>query len=328
MTAKRTLELEEGECGGHSRVLAAMLRSLGIPARTPMGGMYVPLYGGSFGQHMWTEVYMGGEIGWLPVDCTAGEATFIDAGHIRLSDVMVPFRPQSIEVLDHEPKAAAGGIAQPERRSDAYPYAAGETLTYAYTKAGRALGTEKVTYEGQKDGGHAFTGALDLGRGRHVETTRTVVGDDGRLISFQLERKSGEVETSLRVDVAANTAVIEKKSSEGARKDDVEVDPAVFPLHGNCTPHFAIVVSRFAGAVAPGAEIKVRLLMPEQRTSFAMTLRPQGTAEIAIGGKTVSALAHEVSLPGLTFTLHTDEAGRLLRFHQPQGDVTIELEDS
>lgn len=94
--------------------------------------MYCPLYGGSFGQHMWTEVYLGEAIGWQPVDCTAGETAFLDAGHIRLSDGETFFRPESIEVLDYAPKARA--VADPKRRTDAYPYAPGETITYVYAR--------------------------------------------------------------------------------------------------------------------------------------------------------------------------------------------------
>jgi len=99
-SAKGTLELGAAECGGHSRLLAALSRAVGIPARTVMGGMYTSLKGGSFGQHMWDEVHMG-DAGWIAVDATAGEVDYIDAGHIRLG-LFATFQPLEMEVLEYE----------------------------------------------------------------------------------------------------------------------------------------------------------------------------------------------------------------------------------
>ncbi|NQV03309.1 MAG: transglutaminase domain-containing protein [Bacteroidia bacterium] len=95
-----TLKIMKGECGGHSRLLAAFCRSVGIPARLSIGCMYVPDNGGFFGQHAWTEVYMG-DAGWIPVDATIQEFDYIDSGHIRLGEG-TSFHPQEIEILDWE----------------------------------------------------------------------------------------------------------------------------------------------------------------------------------------------------------------------------------
>jgi len=98
-SAINTYKIRQGECGSHSRLLAAFCRAVGIPARLAAGCMYSSLYGGSFGQHAWTEVYMG-DAGWIPVDATAFEIDFIDAGHIRLG-VGTSFNPQEMEILDY-----------------------------------------------------------------------------------------------------------------------------------------------------------------------------------------------------------------------------------
>lgn len=92
-----TLEQGAGECGGHSRLLAALCRSVGIPARLAIGCMYVPDNGGFFGQHAWTEIYMG-EAGWIPVDATMKEYDYIDATHIRLGEGTT-FYPKEVEIL-------------------------------------------------------------------------------------------------------------------------------------------------------------------------------------------------------------------------------------
>ena len=103
-TAKKTYEIRAGECGSHSFLLAAFCRAIGIPARVVWGAMYVPNWGGGFGQHAWNEIYMG-DNGWIAVDATAFETDFVDAGHIRIAEyesVASTFNGKSIEVIDYK----------------------------------------------------------------------------------------------------------------------------------------------------------------------------------------------------------------------------------
>lgn len=99
-SAINTLRIREGECGSHSRLLAAFCRAVGIPARLSIGCLYSPWYGGSFGQHAWTEVYMGEETGWIAVDATILEFDYVDAGHIKLGE-QSSFQPNSMEILEY-----------------------------------------------------------------------------------------------------------------------------------------------------------------------------------------------------------------------------------
>jgi len=99
ISAINTLKMQEAECGGHSRLLAAFCRALGIPARLSVGCVYTLKYTGSFGQHAWTEVYMG-DAGWIPVDATFGETSYIDASHIRLGE-NANYRPVKMAILDY-----------------------------------------------------------------------------------------------------------------------------------------------------------------------------------------------------------------------------------
>ena len=98
ISAINTLKTREAECGGHSRLLAAFCRAVGIPARLSVGCMYTSYHSGGFGQHAWTEVFMG-DAGWVPVDATINEPDYIDAGHIKLGED-VTFRPVTMEILD------------------------------------------------------------------------------------------------------------------------------------------------------------------------------------------------------------------------------------
>ncbi len=103
-TALGAYKMGAGECGAHSMLLAALCRAVGIPARVVFGGMYVPNKGGAFGQHAWNEIYMG-NAGWIPVDATAFETDFLDAGHIRISEhisASSSFNAKSIKVLDYK----------------------------------------------------------------------------------------------------------------------------------------------------------------------------------------------------------------------------------
>ena len=102
MTARNTYDLKAGECGAHSILLAAFCRAVGIPARVVWGCMYVPNYGGAFGQHGWSEIYMG-NAGWITVDATASEIDYVDSGHIRIGEyqsMVTALNPKKMEVLD------------------------------------------------------------------------------------------------------------------------------------------------------------------------------------------------------------------------------------
>jgi len=99
-SARQIYDGRKGECGGHTRLFTAFARSVGIPARMVSGGAYTGIQGGSFGQHVWSEVWMGAEVGWVPLDTTFRESTYVDSGHIRLGG-MTGFQPRAIEVLDY-----------------------------------------------------------------------------------------------------------------------------------------------------------------------------------------------------------------------------------
>lgn len=131
-SAINTYKTREGECGSHSRLLAAFCRAVGIPSRLSIGCMYTPNYGGSFGQHAWTEVWMG-EAGWVAVDATAFEYDFIDAGHIRLGE-RATFNPENMEILDYRMNEQAT-LAGKERAEMYLPYLG----KYTHLEAGKVF---------------------------------------------------------------------------------------------------------------------------------------------------------------------------------------------
>ena len=75
-SAVHVLETLTGDCNEHTVLYVALARSLGLPARTAVGLVYLR---GSFFYHAWLEVWLGE---WVAVDPTFGDAP-ADAAHIR-----------------------------------------------------------------------------------------------------------------------------------------------------------------------------------------------------------------------------------------------------
>ncbi len=81
-SAAEVAQSMEGDCTEHAVLLAAMLRSKGIPSRVVVGLVYADrLF--AFGGHMWTEANLNGQ--WIPLDATLGNGG-IGAAHIKLAD--------------------------------------------------------------------------------------------------------------------------------------------------------------------------------------------------------------------------------------------------
>ncbi len=98
-SAINTYNTREGECASHSRLLIAFCRAMKIPARLSTGCMYTTYHGGSFCQHVWTEVFMG-DAGWIAVDAATFEYDFVDAGHIKLGK-FTTFHPKEMKILEY-----------------------------------------------------------------------------------------------------------------------------------------------------------------------------------------------------------------------------------
>ncbi len=122
-TARKTYDVRAGECGAHSMLVAAFCRAVGIPARVIWGCMYVPNFGGSFGQHGWNEIYMG-DAGWIQVDATASEPDFVDSGHIRVGiyqSTTTALNPGKMEIIEY--RVASGDAADLSAAGEKYaPY--------------------------------------------------------------------------------------------------------------------------------------------------------------------------------------------------------------
>ncbi len=88
-SAIQVLETERGDCNEHTVLFVAMARSLGLPARTAVGLVYVD---GAFYYHAWPEVWLGE---WVATDPTFNQYP-ADAAHIRF---VVGGLAQQVEII-------------------------------------------------------------------------------------------------------------------------------------------------------------------------------------------------------------------------------------
>jgi transglutaminase-like putative cysteine protease len=88
-SALQVLESGQGDCNEHTVLYVALARSLGLPARTAVGLVYLD---GTFYYHAWPEVWLDE---WVAVDPTFGQ-TPADAAHIRF---IVGGLAQQVELL-------------------------------------------------------------------------------------------------------------------------------------------------------------------------------------------------------------------------------------
>jgi len=87
--AVQVLESGRGDCNEHTVLFVAMARSLGLPARTAVGLVYVNQ---AFFYHAWPEVWLGE---WVAVDPTFDQ-TPADAAHLRF---IVGGLAQQVEIV-------------------------------------------------------------------------------------------------------------------------------------------------------------------------------------------------------------------------------------
>lgn len=88
-SALQVLDSSQGDCNEHTVLYVAMARSLGMPARTAVGLVYL---NGSFFYHAWPEVWLGE---WVAVDPTFGQFP-ADAAHIRF---VIGGLAQQVEII-------------------------------------------------------------------------------------------------------------------------------------------------------------------------------------------------------------------------------------
>jgi transglutaminase-like putative cysteine protease len=89
-TASEVARTKQGDCSEHATLLAALLRTQGIPSRVVSGVVYVDAFLGAdniFGYHMWTQALLdvNGRRQWVDLDPSFPKDQSFDATHIALT---------------------------------------------------------------------------------------------------------------------------------------------------------------------------------------------------------------------------------------------------
>ena len=323
-SARATFDSRRGECGSHSRLLVAFCRGVGIPSRVVSGCMYAPNYGGCFGQHAWTEVWMG-EAGWIPVDCTAKEVDFVDSGHIRLG-TQAGFMPEEMEILEHRlgtgeeaPKGTLGSFANPL-------WKAGETYTFTYTVDGSLAGTDSFTVESieTEDGETVITCTTALEVGAKVVTGGFQIDGNGRPLAYSLEGKVGTVEYT--VDCTFDEEGVHGEAVQTGRPDrewNIPLPDEIYLLDNNNFSGYAFLLA--AMPRDEPATFLIKVFHPSSMQILPVQITVGEKEAIEVGGASHDCTVCDVVIAGPPLKLWGDGQGRILRETEAGGRMGVEL---
>jgi len=117
--ARELIRDRKGTCMGYATLLAALSRAAGIPSRVVMGYVY---YGGVWGGHAWTEMWVDGH--WLPFDAAVyapgvasatrlavGASDFSDGGGGLVAKLGSLFGQVDVEAIEYEDREGVHRVA-------------------------------------------------------------------------------------------------------------------------------------------------------------------------------------------------------------------------
>ncbi|BBM81999.1 transglutaminase-like domain-containing protein [Candidatus Uabimicrobium amorphum] len=317
-SARQTFDSKTGECASHSRLVTALCRGVGIPARLASGGMYTPLYGGSFGQHVWNEVYMG-KAGWIPIDSTANEIDYVDSGHLRIGN-LASFNPQNITVEEHRilEQKATDLVSQTKA-----PWEIGKEYTYSYSYQGKKLGTDSFRIVSFKDGVYTCENKLAM-TGLNSHGTWKL-HEDMRPISYKLEGKTPQFAYTL--DCAFSKDKVVEKVIKGmwpvTKTVPLQGDHYLFDNSNLGT--LAMIVTKIPRK--EGEKAVVKIFHPSSIRVLTLQIEVGKQQNITVNGKEYSCWMVDISLAGMPLKVWVDDTGRILRETENAGNLVIELQN-
>ena len=322
--ARACLGTRQGDCGPQTRLVMAMCRALGIPARMVGGLMYS---GGRFGQHYWAEVYLG-EAGWVPLDATAGEFADLDATHIRLWR-MGTVEALNVEVLDSMDRGLGAGPL-PRRAPD---LKGGERYVYTFLLQGQPRGTHVWQVLGAEtlDGADAVhlqaSLTLDVPELAVTGTRLLTLADlwvdgDGRPQLYRARTSLGEETPTVEARFTATSAHEEVSAHGQEVAKDVPLPADVFLMANNMVGWRALIYRCLK--LEPGQSLVVPVYVTEGLAVQALHLNvgPQ-LEEVTAGGHSYKCLA--VQVPEFDETDYVTPEGLLVRIALPAQETVVDL---
>lgn len=327
-SARHTFETGKGECASHSRLLTAFCRAVGIPARQVTGCMYAPNYGGSFGQHVWNEIYMG-KAGWITVDSTAHEIDYVDSGHIRLG-TQTSFNPKKMEVLDYKAGLMKKGTITAGLGSfKNIPWDVGKTYTYDYIAGGKSIGTETFTlksFEKKKDSReYVYTCATQLNLQGLNASGEWKIDAGGIPLEYKAKGKAGNIEYSIDCRFSKDQVVEKVVKSGTPIERTIKLTGKVYLIDNNNMSLFAFLL---AGVPREkGTIVKFKIFHPSSMQLLPAQVTVKDREQITINDNVYKSWPMDIVMAGVTIKVWVDETGRLLRDSERNGAIVIDLVD-
>jgi transglutaminase-like putative cysteine protease len=319
-SARETLQSRKGECGAQAALLTAFCRSVGIPARFATGCVYTPLYGGSFGQHAWTEIYMGKNAGWIAMDTTVREYGAVDAGHIRLGQ-RAGFRPERMEILDYRIAAARGTVIPADKRvfghMEKIPWEIGKTYIFRCSYDGKLLGTDSFTIvaydESGEEGVYHCRTRLNH-KDRRIEGEWRIT-DRGRPIFYRIRGQSEKGKYSIECDFLTDR-VHYRLTNDGEPQNIASPwKEAAFLVDNNNLSLFAFLFS----------SLPIEVDRKQAFNAFHVTSRGAFPSSITVKKRMPGCWVCSLKLFGIAIELWIDDQGRVVKQTESDGRLVIEL---
>ncbi len=325
--AKKTLETKQGDCGPHTYLTVALLRSIGIPSRI-VGGVVYGRVGGSplFVQHYWTEVLIGGE--WIPFDSTAGQYGYVDATHVRLFKLGA-VQSLEVEVLEYTEEEPEIRIEEKKALLEV-----GEYYRYRFVINDVEFGyheyriTKKEPYEGQE--AYYVELLLDLDFNK-IDVPRKAVIDAGLYI------REDVIPLYYHVDALVNAEkqTIDCTFSEGKAHDVVTVgeekyeetitlEDNTYLMGNNMIGLWALVYRTLQLKV--GETYKVPLFFSENFTNLVVDIEVLRTETVVVAGESYEVFVCNVPL--FKEVDYVTKDGLLVKVDLPSQNGFIELVES
>ena len=317
-SARQTFDSKTGECASHSRLVTALCRGVGIPARLATGAMYTPLYGGSFGQHVWNEVYMG-KAGWIPIDATANEIDYVDSGHLRIGS-LASFNPENITVETHK-------AAQPQTTDlptpGKTPWEIGKEYTYIYSYQGKKLGTDSFRIVSFAAGVYTCENKLAI---TGLSTNGTwKLHEDIRPISYKLEGKTSQFSYTLDCTFSKDQVVEKVVKGIWPTTKTIALQGVHYLFDNSNLGTLAMILPQIPRE--EGEKATIKFFHPSSIRALTLEIEVGEQQTITLNEKTYSCWTMNISLAGAPLKVWVDHSGRILRETENGGQLVIELQN-
>lgn len=311
--------------GTRAKLVAALCRAAGIPARQAGGVMVGGALRDTFIPHYWCEVYMA-DAGWVPLDPFHQRFNWVDPTYIRFVYLGGIHRVERIEVIGAEYNEEALMPLLSFSPDNASNLVEGK---YEFLVNDVAIGISRTRSLGQVELNGESTYAFSLeteldstpvGKDYVIQSTaRLYLNRNGLPVYYAYQEKvNGEVREAT-CEFPGNGGICRWRSDRKSLEMDIPRSGESFILDRNMMGAWAILAMRLPRAV--GESIPVHAIVPCQPGHLAAAFNSTGTARTEdANGETLYYLYESVPMGE---TLWIREDGTLLRLENPRLGLSI-----